>query len=77
MLDDGSHGTLCALRAATVLSRNCCTEFGRPLTEAVMMHSHDGPGVTAALLTNIVLLTGVWKPRPPSVTPPPLKHPRC
>ena len=60
--------TLCAVRAATVLSRNCCAEFGRPLTKKVISHSRDGPGVTAPLRTNIVLLTGVWNP-PPSVTP--------
>ena len=30
--DDGMV-TLCALRAATVLSRKCCADFGRPLTK--------------------------------------------
>ena len=67
--DDGTV-TLCALRAATVLSRDCRADFGRPLTKKVMSHSRDGPGVTAPLRTNIVPLTGVWN-TPPSV--PPLK----
>ena len=51
--DDGTV-TLCALRAATVLSRNCCADFGRPLAEQVMSHSRDGPDVTAPLRTNTV-----------------------
>ena len=61
--------TLRALRAATVLSRDCRADFGRPLTKKVVSHSRDGPGVTAPLQTNIVPLTGVWNP-PPSDTPP-------
>ena len=65
--DDGT-ATLCALRAATVMSRSRCADFGRPLTKKVMSHSRDGPGVTAPLRTNIVPLTAVWN-RPPSVTP--------
>ena len=69
--DDGTV-TLYALRAAAALSRNCCADFGRPLTQKVMSHSRDGPGVTAPLQTNIVPLTAVWNP-PPSATPPPLK----
>ena len=36
----------CILRAATVLSRNCCADFGRS-TKTVMLLSRDGPGVTA------------------------------
>ena len=60
--------TLCALRAATVLSRNCCADFGRLLAKKVMSHSRDGPGVTAPLRTNIVPLTAVWN-SPPSVAP--------
>ena len=36
--------TLCALRAATLLSRNCCADFGRPLTKKVMSHSLLLPG---------------------------------
>ena len=71
--DDGTV-TLCTLRAATVLSRDCRADFGRTLTKKVMLHSRDGPGVTAPLRTNIVPLTGVWNP-PPSVTPLPLKSP--
>ena len=67
--------TLCTLRAATVLSRDCRADFGRPLRKKVMSHSRDGPGVTAPLRTNIVTLTGVWK-TPRSVTPP-LKSPRA
>ena len=51
--------TLCTLRDATVLSRDCRADFGRPLTKKVMSHSRDGPGVTAPLRTNIVPLTGV------------------
>ena len=51
---DDSTVTLCTLRAATVLSRNCCAEFGRPLTKKVMSHSRDGPGVTAPLPRNTV-----------------------
>ena len=66
--------TLCTLRAATVLSRDCRADFGRPLTKKVMSHSRDGPGVTTPSRTNMVPLTGVWNP-PPSVTPP-LKSPR-
>ena len=61
--------TLCTLRAATVLSRDCRADFGRPLTKKVMSHSRDGPGVTAPSRTNIVPLTGVWNP-PPFRTPP-------
>ena len=66
----------CALCAATVAvpSRNCCADVGRPLITEVMSHSHDGPGVTGPLGTNIVPLTVVWNP-PPSVTPP-LRSPR-
>ena len=41
---DDDMVTLCTLRAATVLSCNCCEDFGRPLTEKVMSHSRDGPG---------------------------------
>ena len=66
--DDGTV-TLCTLHAATVLSRDCRADFGRPLTKKVMSHSRDGPGVTAPSRTNIVALTGVWNP-PPSVPPP-------
>ena len=51
--DDGTV-TLCSMRATTVLSRNCCADFGRPLARKVMSHSRDGPGVTAPLRTNIV-----------------------
>ena len=64
--------TLCTLRTATVLSRDCRADFGRPLTKKVMSHLRDGPGVTAPSRTNIVPLTRVWNP-PPSVTPPPPK----
>ena len=67
--DDGTV-TLCTLRAATVLSRDCRADFGRPLTKKVMSHLRDGPGVTAPSQTNIVPLTRVWNPPPPSVTPP-------
>ena len=68
--------TLCTLHAATVLSRDCRADFGRPLAKKVMSHSRDGPGVTAPSRTNIVPLTAVWNP-PPSYTlpPPPLKVP--
>ena len=69
--DDGTV-TLCALRTATVLSRDCRADFGRPLTKKVMSHSRDGPGVTAPLRTNSVPLTGVLNP-PLSVSHPPLK----
>ena len=51
--DDGTV-TLCTLRAATVLSRDCRADFGRPSAKKVMSHSRDGPGVTAASRTNIV-----------------------
>ena len=47
--DDGTV-TLCTLRAATVLSKDCRADFGRPLTRKVMSHSCDGPGVTAPLV---------------------------
>ena len=66
---DDSTVTLCSLRAAAVLSRNCCADFARPLAKKVMSHSRDGPGVTAPSQTNIIPLTAVWNP-PPSVTPP-------
>ena len=71
--DDGTV-TLCTLRAATVLSRNCCAEFGRPLTKKDVAFvttnvSRDGPGVTAPLPKSIVPLTGVWNP--PLLSPPP------
>ena len=66
--DDGTV-TFCTLRAATVLSRDCRADFGRPLTKKVMSHLRDGPHVTAPSRTNIVPLTRVWNP-PPSVTPP-------
>ena len=62
--------TLCTLRAATVLSRDCRADFGRPLTKKAMSHSRDGPGVTAPLRINIVPLAGVWNP-PPLPLPPP------
>ena len=64
---------LCTLHAATVLSRGCRADFGRPLTKKVMSHLRDGPGVTAPSRANIVPLIRVWNP-PPSVTPP-LKMP--
>ena len=67
--DDGTV-TLCTLRAATVLSHNCGADFGRPLRKKVMLHSRDGPGVTAPLGTNCTSHRGVESP--PSVTPPPL-----
>ena len=57
--DDGTV-TLCTLRAATVLSRDCRADFGRPLTKKAMSHSRDGPGVMAPLRTNTVPLTRVW-----------------
>ena len=63
--------TLCTLCAATVLSRDCRADFGRPLTKKVMSHSRDGPGVTAPSRTNIVPLTGVWNPPPFRYPPPP------
>ena len=56
--DDGTV-TLCALRAATVPSRNCRAGFGRPLTTQAMLHLRDGPGVTAPLRTNIAPLMEV------------------
>ena len=49
--DDGTV-TLSTLRPTTVLSRNCCADFGRPLAKKVMSHSYGGPCVT-----NIVPLT--------------------
>ena len=72
--DDGTPGTvtLCTLRAATVLSRDCRADFGRPLRKKVISHSRDGPGVTAPLRTNVVPLTGVSSP----FRNPPLKSPR-
>ena len=73
--DDGTV-TLCTLRAATVLSRDCRAGFGRPLTKNVMSHSLDSPGVTAPWRTNIVPLTRVWNPPPPPFRYPSLKSPR-
>ena len=46
--DEGTV-TLYPVRATTVLSRNCCTDFGRPLTKKVMSHSPGGRGVMAPL----------------------------
>ena len=69
--DDGTV-TLCALCAATVLSRNCCTGFGCPLTKKVMSHSRDGPGATA----NTVPLTAVWNTHSFRYPPPPNKSPK-
>ena len=66
---DDSTVALCTLRATTVLSRNCCTDFGCPSTKKVVSHSRDDPGVTAPLQTNIVPLTAVWKD-------PPFRYPR-
>ena len=65
--DDGTV-TLCTLRAGAALSRDCCTDFGRPLTKRVMSRLRDGPGVTAPPQTNIVPPTRARNP-PPSVTP--------
>ena len=62
-LDDGTV-MLFTLRATTVLSRNCCGDFGPPVTKEVMSHSHDSLNVTAPLPTNVVPLTGVWNPSP-------------
>ena len=73
--DDGTV-TLCTLRAATVLSRDCRADFGRPLPKKVMSHSRDGPGVTAPLRTNIVPLTRVWVEYPPLPLTPLKKSPR-
>ena len=67
--DDGTV-TLYTLRAATVLSRDCRADFGRPLTKRVMSHSRDGPRVTAPLRTNIVPRTGGVE-SPPFRSPPP------
>ena len=66
--------TLRALRLATVLSRDCCADFGRALTKKVMSHSRDGPGFTAPLRTNIVPLSAVWNP--PLPLPPVKKSPK-
>ena len=68
--DDGTV-TLCGLRAATVLSRNCCADFGRHLVKKVMSHSRDSPGVTAPLDNHCTSHGGVEIPPgpPPSVTP--------
>ena len=49
--DDGMV-TLSTLRAATVLSRDCCADFGLPLSKKVMSHSRDGPVVTVPLRKN-------------------------
>ena len=72
--DDGTV-TLCTLRAATVLSRDCRADFGRPLTKKVVSHSRDGPGVRAPLRTNIVPLTRVWNTPPPLPLTPLKKSP--
>ena len=60
--------TLCTLRTATVLSRNCCADFGCPLTMKIMSRSRDGPGVTTPLPKKSVPLTGVWNPPVPHKT---------
>ena len=66
--DDGTV-TLCALRAATVLSLNCCADCGRPSTKKAMSHSRGSPGVTAPLRTNTVPLAAVWNPPLPLLPP--------
>ena len=73
--DDGKV-TLCTPHAATVLSRHCRADFGRPLTNfgVVKTHSRDGPGVTAPLQTITVPLTKVWNS---PFRYPPLKSPRA
>ena len=73
--DDGPV-TLCTLRAATVPSRDCRADCGRPLTKKVLSHSRDGPGATAPLRTHIVPLTAVGDPPPPLPLPPPLRSPQ-
>ena len=65
--DDGMV-TLCTLRTATVLSRNCRPDFACPLAKQVMSHSRDSPGVTAPLRTNIVPLTRMWNLNNDTVT---------
>ena len=58
--------TLCTLRATTVLSRNCCADFGRPFTQRGWCH--------IPLPKNSLPPTGMWNPspslQPPSTTPP-------
>ena len=63
----GENGPSSTLHAATVLSCNCCVDFGHPLTKKAILHSRDRPGVTAPLRTNIVPVTAVWNALP-SVT---------
>ena len=61
--DDGTV-TLCSLRAATVLSCDCCTDFGRPLTKPkeAMPHSRDGPGAGNGFsLRSLPPFTGVLR----------------
>ena len=72
--DDGMV-TLCTLRAATVLSRDCRADFGRPSTKKVMSHSRDGRVSRHHCGQTLYLSPGCGIP-PPSVTPPPLKKSR-
>ena len=75
--DTRNDGTvaLCTLRAATVLSRDCRADFGRPITKVVMSHLRDGPGVTAPLQRTLYLSPGCGIP-PLRLPPPPLKSRR-
>ena len=72
--DDGTV-TLCTQRAATVLSRDCRVDFGRPLTKKVMSHSRDGPGARHPCAQTLYLSPGCGIP-PPPFRYPPLKSPR-
>ena len=69
--DDGTV-TLCTLCAATVLSRDCRADFGRPLTKKVMSHSRDGPDRVSRHHRGqtLYLSQGVGIPPPPSVIHP-------
>ena len=57
--------TLCALRAATALSRIVAADFGRPLTKKVMSRSRDV--VQASQDKHCISHSGVESPA--SVTP--------
>ena len=62
--DDGTV-TLCTLRAVTVLSRNCCADFGCHFSRKVMSHSRDSPRVAAPLPKNIARAELPLLPLPP------------
>ena len=70
---DDNTVTLCTLRAATVLSRACRADFGRPLTKKVMCTRVTVRVSRHHCRQTLYLSPGCGIPPPHCVTPPPLK----